>query len=491
MKIYKKVAVLGAFVFGLNACVSAQKPAYDANWESLKKHETPDWFRDAKFGIYFHWGPYSVPAYQNEWYSHNMYIKGSKANLYHEKTYGSLDKFGYKDFIPLFKAEKFDANEWVSLFETAGAKFSGPIAEHADGFAMWDSKLTEWDAKDMGPKRDIVGEMKKAISKTNMKFLLTYHRHWMYAWYPTWDKTTDASNPEFAGLYGPKVPERTFVMANKPTSPLPGADFNKEWLDRLTELVDNYSPDLVWFDNKMDIIDERKRLEFLSSFYNKAAKQNKEVVCTYKFEDMAVGSAVLDLERARMSEGKEFPWLTDDSIDWHTWSYTNTPNFKSTNRLIDFLVDVVSKNGNVLLNVTPKADGSIPDEVRERLTEMGAWLKINGEAIYGTRPWHIYGEGETKVVEGHLSEEKNKDNVAEDIRFTTKGNALYAISLDVPKGQLLIKSLANGDAKMKTISKVSLLGYSGKVKWERTEKGLEIHFPADFSGQHAVAFKIE
>ena len=192
-----------------------------------------------------------------------------------------------------------------------------------------------------------------------------------------------------------------------------------------------------------------------------------------------------------MSEGKEFPWLTDDSIDWHTWSYTNTPNFKSTNRLIDFLVDVVSKNGNVLINVTPKTDGSIPDEVRERLTEMGAWLKINGEAIYGTRPWHIYGEGETKVVEGHLSEEKNKDNVAKDIRFTTKGNVLYAISLDVPKGQLLIKSLANGDAKMKTISKVSLLAYSGKVKWERTEKGLEIHFPADFSGQHAVAFKIE
>ncbi|MCF2947091.1 alpha-L-fucosidase [Paraglaciecola aquimarina] len=349
---------------------------YQADWISVKKHQTPDWFLNAKFGIYFHWGPYTVPAHKTEWYSMWMYKEGHPIRKYHEETYGSLDKFGYKDFIPMFTAEKFDPDEWASLFKQAGAQFAGPVTEHADGFAMWDSELTKWNAADMGPKLDIVGEMAKAIRSQDMKFIATFHHQWKYAWYPTWDKTTDAANPEYADLYGPKVPPGTFNLKNMTEAdPAPDQKFNQEWLAKIVEVVDKYDPDLVYFDNKMDIIKEQTRLDFLSYYYNHAAKNNQDVVVTYKFEDLQQGSAVLDLERSRMSEKKPFPWLTDDSIDWNSWTHVADPKYKSANRLIDFLVDVVSKNGGVLLNITPTAQGEIPQPVRARLLAMGEWLK--------------------------------------------------------------------------------------------------------------------
>jgi len=461
---------------------------YTADWESLQQYEVPAWYKDLKFGIYFHWGPYSVPAYENEWYSRWMYVDGHLINKHHKETYGALDTFGYKDFIPMFKAEKFDAEVWADLFVKAGAQFAGPIAEHADGFAMWDSQLTKWDAKDMGPKIDVVGAMEKAIKSRGLKFITTYHRHWLYAWYPTWDESTDASNPLYEGLYGPKVPEGTFVMANKPTNPLPSAAFNQEWLDRLTELTTKYDPDIVWFDNKMDIIGEKYRKQFLADFYNRGLKKGKEVVVTYKFEDLAVGSAVLDLERSRMSEKKEFTWLTDDSIDWKAWSNIQNPEYKSTNRLIDFLVDVVSKNGAVLLNITPTAAGEIPFQVQERLLQMGDWLAINGEAIYGTRPWKIYGEGPAEVVEGHLSEHKNPDNTARDIRFTTNEDILYATVLDWPEKEVLIKSLGSQEQKIKSIH---LLGSQEIINWKQSETALIIQPSKRKIGDFAFVYKIE
>ncbi|WP_252191163.1 alpha-L-fucosidase [Polaribacter sp. Q13] len=501
------------FVFVISCKTKENKeikePKYTANWESLKQHKTPEWFLDAKFGIYCHWGPYSVPEYKNEWYAHWMYVNkdnpeaknGEASDFYkhHVATYGTLDKFGYKDFIPMFTAEKFDAAEWADLFQKAGAKFAGPVSEHADGFAMWDSDLTKWDAKEMGPKRDVMGELSKEIRKRDMKFIATFHRQWLYGWFPTWDETTDASNPEFAGLYGPKVNRGDFKFPSRKNRngdtyyPLAGKEFNDQWLNRLKEIVDKYEPDMVWFDNKVDIIAEDHRKEFLEYYYNHADKNNQEVVSTYKFEDFAKGSAVLDLERARMSEKQDFPWLTDDSIDWNSWSHIKNPNYKSTNRLIDFLVDVVSKNGAVLLNITPKANGEIPEPVKERLLEMGEWLKVNGEAIYGTRTFDIYGEGSSKVVEGHLSEQKNADNTADDIRFTTKGATLYAIVLDWPEGkEFTIHSLKKGNGLFpKEITSIQLLGGNGKnLSFVRNEKGLTIKLPENKKGKHAFTFKI-
>lgn len=460
---------------------------YQPNWDSVKQHQTPQWFLDAKFGIYFHWGPYSVPAHKTEWYSIWMYREGHPIREYHEKTYGPLNEFGYKDFIPMFTGEHFDAQEWAALFKQAGAEFAGPVTEHADGFAMWDSELTRWNAKDMGPKQDIVGEMAKAIKAQDMKFIATFHHQWKYAWYPTWDENTDAGQAEYADLYGPKVPKGTFVMADKPTNPLPDQEFNQDWLARVVEVVDKYQPDLVYFDNKMDIIEEKTRLKFLSYYYNQAKQNDQDVVVTYKFHDLEPGSAILDLERSRMSETKSFPWLTDDSIDWDSWSHTSEPNYKSSNRLIDFLVDVVSKNGRVLLNITPTAQGEILPPVRKRLAEMGQWLKQNGEAIYGTSPWTTYGEGPAEVVEGHLSEHQNKDNTEKDIRFTTKGDALYAIVLDWPTEPVKIRSLRTLD---KQIQSVSLLGSDEKIKWQQTDEGLIIQPPAQQVGEHAFAFKL-
>ena len=474
------------------SCTEAEKPQkYEANWDSLKKYEVPEWWKNAKFGIYFHWGPYSVPAHKTEWYSHWMYEEGNKIREYHEKTYGNLKDFGYKDFIPMFKAEKFNADEWAKLFKEAGAQFAGPVAEHADGFAMWDTDLTRWNSVDMGPKKDIVKLMGDAVRKQGMKYIITYHRHWLYAWYPTWDKSTDAGDPKYAGLYGPYVPKGSFKMGEKVPTAYPDDKFNQEWLDRLNELMDKYEPDIIWFDNKMNIIGEKYRMLFLANFYNNAEKWGKEVVCTYKAKDMAEGSAVLDLERSRMSEMKPFPWLTDDSIDWDSWCYIDAARYKTTNRLIDFLVDVVSKNGAVLLNINPKANGEIPSETKERLLQMGQWLKLNGEAIYNSRPWEIYGEGPQKIVEGHLSEDKNGDAVAEDIRFTQRDGQLYAISLGWPEsGKLTIKTFKKGNPYMNEFKSVSMLGSDESLKFEQTEEGLVVTFPAEKPCDYAHVLKI-
>lgn len=491
------VGMLAVSALSVNAATQQKDQVpeqFEPTWMSLQKYQVPEWWKDMKLGIYFHWGPYSVPAKKTEWYSHWMYWDGHPLRKYHEEKYGSLDKFGYKDFIKDFKGEHFDAAEWVKLFKEAGAQFAGPCAEHADGFAMWDSDLTKWDAVDMGPKRDVVAEMRKAVLDADMKFVVTYHRHWLYAWYPTWNKNTDAGDPKYAGLYGPKTARDGFEMGLTTTQKkhFPDNKFNQEWLDRLEELMDKYEPDVIWFDNKMDIIGEDYRQKFLADYYNKAKKWGKEVVCTYKSKDMAVGSAVLDLERSRMADKQDFPWLTDDSIDWGAWCHVDDPHYKTTNRLIDFLVDVVSKNGAVLLNVTPRADGVMPEGVVTRLKELGAWMRTNGEAIYGCRTWKVYGEGPQKIVEGHLSERKNKDAVAEDIRFTTNNGKLYATSLAWPaNNKLTIRTLKKGNKYLtEKITGVRLVGDNQKIRFKQTDKGLELRLPKKHNGAHAFVFEI-
>ena len=495
---FKKSTLL-LLAIALFACNSTPKkevneaPKYKAEWESLQQHETPDWFLDAKFGIYCHWGPYSVPAHKTEWYSHHMYTEGSAIRKYHEETYGPLSEFGYKDFIPMFTAEKFDADEWAELFKKAGAQFAGPVTEHADGFAMWDSEITKFNAGAMGPKRDIVGEMAEAIRKQDMKFIATFHHQWNFGWYSTWDENTDASNPEYEELYGPKLPgPEAFEWPDaSEVKFFPEEKFVNFWYDKIIEVINKYDPDLIYFDNKLNIIPEQKRKDFLSYYYNYAAKKNQDVVCTYKFTEMAKGAAVLDLERSRMAEKKDFPWLTDDSIDWGSWCHVSEPDYKSTNRLIDYLVDVVSKNGGVLLNITPTAAGEIPQPVQDRLIEMGQWLNTNGEAIYGTRPWTVYGEGPAKVTEGHLSERKNKDNTEEDVRFTQKDGALYALLLDVPSKDVEIRALGEKAALLKQeIKNIEIIGSNEKVSWETNDDFLKINKPTEKTCEHCVVFKL-
>lgn len=489
----KKLVV--PIILALAACQPApvEEKLFSADWESMKQYQVPDWFRDAKFGIYFHWGVYSVPAHKTEWYSHYMYVPDHPIHEYHTRTYGPVNEFGYKDFIPMFTAEKFNADEWAALFNKAGAKFAGPVTEHADGFAMWDSDLTDFDARDMGPKRDIVGEMEKAVRSEGLKFVTTFHHQWLYAWYPTWDESTGTADPEFTDLYGPVVPSTAWGGAREPVEPMPDGDFNKRWHSRVMEVIDKYQPDLIYFDNKLDFIDSTYRLDFLSTYYNKAREWDREVVVTYKFQNLKPWAGVLDLERARMSELVDFPWLTDDSVDWGSWCNVQDPDYKSTNRLIDFLVDVVSKNGCVLLNITPTAAGEIPDPVKERLLEMGQWLDLNGEAIYGTRPWKVFGEGPARVTEGHLNERQNPDNTAEDIRFTKKGNFLYAIILDIPDNlSITVRSLnQNNGISTDMIESVNLLGSDEEISWESAEPGISFTMTDRPDLHHAMVLRIQ
>lgn len=467
---------------------------YAPTWESVTQHDNPEWFRDAKFGIYFHWGIYSVPAFGDEWYPHFMYNeKNNRHDIFkhHIEVHGGAEKFGYKDFLPMFKAEKFDPDSWAKLFKKSGARFAGPVAEHADGFAMWDSDLTKWDAKDMGPKRDIVGDLEKAIRKQGIKFITTFHHQWLWAWYPTYDERYDTSNPEYAGLYGPKTKPGDFK------NPKPDDEFCQLWLNKVKEVVDNYQPDLLWFDSRTNKIGEKYRCQMLAHYYNRSLEWGKDVGVTYKNKDLAKGAGILDIERGRMSTLSEFEWLNDDSIDWKTWCHDMNPNYKSANRLIDGLVDIVSKNGNLLLNITPKANGEIPLPVQQRLLEIGKWLDLNGQAIYETRPWVTFGEGPTEVKQGHFTEKHIGEFTAEDIRFSVRYNedkqvkSLYAIVLDWPaNGSVLIESLSKKQKALGKIESIEMIGSDANLKWSRTADNLKIKFPSTKPCDHAFVLKI-
>jgi alpha-L-fucosidase len=375
--------------------------------------------------------------------------------------------------------ENFDADAIVKLYQDSGARFVGFTAEHADGFAMWDSELTEWDAVDMGPKRDIIGLMEKATKKRGMKFVATFHHDWNWDWFPVWDERYDCFDPNYAGLYG-----QPHKKGEEPTE-----EFFDEWKAKVIEVIDNYEPDLVYFDSKLDIISERHRQETLSYYYNKEKEWGKEVSVTYKLTQLPVGAGILDMERIRMDKASEDPWLNDDPIDWKSWCHIQNPSYKSVNHIIDGLVDVVSKNGTFMLNVGPTVKGEIPEPVVKLLKGIGKWLKLNGEAIYETRPWTTSVEGPT-IVKGK-SEEENSTYTAEDIRFTLKGEILYAIALDWPQdGQLAIKTLNSTNTELKQIRSIELLGNDEPLKWSQDEKALTIQLPDEKPCEHAFVFKI-
>ena len=418
--------------------VSAYGQTYEPNWQSLKRIQTPRWLQDGKFGIYTHWGPYAVHAYGSNttWYSFALYMDPEgEARQHFEKKFGKLTaEFGYKDLIPKFTAHKFNADEWADLFQKAGAKFAGPVAEHHDGFAMWDTKYSEWNAAKMGPKRDIVGELEKAVKKRGMKYVTAFHHAANWFFFPVHDKRYDTGDPKNHGLYGQYH--------------LPGEKRNQafidEWYGKIIEVIDNYSPDFIWFDFALDELPEGYIKDFLAYYYNHADKANKEVVVTYKGHDIIPGAGVRDLELGQEPNITYNDWITDSSVDDRgAWGYAEDLIFKTPNRLVDNLIDRVSKNGYLLLNVGPKPDGTIPEGAKEVLLEMGAWLKVNGEAIYSTTPWFVAAEGPTNLGEASAIgfNESNVVYTPEDIRFTVSGDNLYAIFLDWPGEMALISTI--------------------------------------------------
>lgn len=462
---------------------------YRPNWESLKGIRVPEWFRDAKFGIFIHWGPYSVPGFLTEWYSRTMYDPSNVAFTYHRNVFGPQSKFGYKDFIPKFTAEKFDAAQWIALFQDAGAKYVMPVAEHCDGFAMYDTAMSDWNEVKMGPKRDTAAALEKATRDAGMHFGLSSHRaeHWW--WYGigrSYD--SDVNDPRYAGLYGPAAPVRLpgDPAAGQPNpSHLenwypPNKQFLDDWLARTTEFIDKYDPEIVYLDWWTSAPAFEPYLQRMAAYYyNAAKKKGYSPAIAYKGAQFAPGTALFDVERGKLDELRLEPWQTDTSISTKSWGYIQDDDYKSPKALVQDLSDIVSKNGNLMLNVGPRADGTIPEGAQVVLRGIGAWLKVNGEAIYGTRPWKYFGEGSTAIVAGEKSEAANRGWKSDDIRFTTKSGALYAIALERPAdGVVRIKTLYAGTPYLDhKIAGVSLLG-GGEVQWRQTDKGLEATLPA-------------
>ena len=453
---------------------------FQPDWTNIASHyKFPEWYRDGKFGIFIHWGVYSVPAFGSEWYSRNMYQQGSPEYEHHIKTYGKHTEFGYKDFIPLFKAEKFNADEWAELFKKSGARYVVPVAEHHDGFAMYDSDLNEWNSVKMGPKKDIIGLLKQAIEKRGLVFGLSSHRA-ENAWFFNggMDFPSDVQDTTIS-LYGRRYKREAYTE-----------DVAREWLEHTYELVVKYQPSLIYFDwtvNNPVLMPYFNR--FLAFYYNNALDWGKDVVVNTK-QGYPTDVLVWDVERGKSDKMMIHPWQTDTSVGMKSWSYIDGEVYKTPEQIVHDLVDIVSKNGNLLLNIGPRADGTIPDEVRNVLLSIGKWMEVNGEAIYGTRCWKKYGEGDAVTTKGSFSDNEATKYTSRDIRFTTKGNDFYAIILNWDADYVLIKSLdkaAIGDAKVRN---VTLLGSPEKLRWEETPQGFKIYFPKQKPCDYAYSFKI-
>jgi alpha-L-fucosidase len=475
----------------------ANNGRFGPDWESLEKYQEPEWYQDAKFGIFIHWGLYSVPAFANEWYSRNMYQQGLPEYVHHIATFGAQSKFGYKDFIPMFKAEHFDPQAWARLFREAGAKYVVPVAEHHDGFPMYESSLTDWCAGKMGPKRDVLGELAGAVRAEGLHFGASSHRaehDWFFEGGRKFD--SDVNDPQYAAFYGPAHPrllqpgydhnlieDWTYVST----------EFMDDWLARTAEIVEKYHPDLIYFDWWIGQPSFRSHvIRFAAFYYNQGAKRGGGAVINYKDHAFQENSATLDVERGQLSDIRPLHWQTDTSLSNGSWGYIQNDTYKTPEFIIHQLADVVSKNGNLLLNVGPRPDGTIPEEAQQILREVGAWLKVNGEAIYGTRPWKLYGEGPTKVAGGAFRDTDTKPYTADDFRFTTKGSTLYAIGLGWPaNGLAVIRSLGTVALGGQKIHGVILLGSDDRIQWQQQPEGLKVQLPSQPSSKHAYALRIQ
>jgi alpha-L-fucosidase len=470
---------------------------FTATEQSLKTYETPSWFRDAKFGIWAHWGPQAVPR-AGDWYARNMYIPGHPHYDHHIRTYGHPTETGYKDIIPLWKAERFDPEALMRLYARAGAKYFVSMGVHHDNFDLWNSRHHRWNAAQMGPMRDIVGAFRRAARRRGLRFGVSEHLGPSYAWFhpshmydQVWPKggiSYDGANPEFADLYHPAHNEpfrwgRSWYATNP--------QWHQKWYDRIKDLVDQHLPDLLYTDGGIPFGEVGRSM--VAHLYNSSmARHGGRLEAVYTSKDLGTGeffkeAGVQDVERGVMAGVQPLPWQTDTSIG--DWYYSEGYQYKTTAEVVHMLSDIVSKNGNMLLNVVLYPEGDLPPEPRRFLDEMGAWMAINGEAIHGTRPWRTFGEGPTTAQSGHFNEAARY--TPQDIRFTTKAGVLYAITLGAPSGQVRIGSLGAGASVAEPpIRAVHILGRNAPVQWTQNADALIINVPDALPSAYATAFKI-
>jgi alpha-L-fucosidase len=470
-------------------CVIQPGP-FQPTMESLKQYKCPEWFRDAKFGIWAHWGPQAVPM-DGDWYARGMYEPGNRHYQHHLANYGHPSTNGYKDIIPLWKAEKWDPDRLMGLYKQAGAKYFVSMGTHHDNFHLWNSKLHRWNAVNMGPHRDVVADWQKAAKKYGLRFGVSEHLGASFTWFQSShgaDKTGlmagvpyDGADPQFQDLYHfPAEPGDKGWYSNNPR-------WQHEWYSYIKDLVDNYHLDLLYSDGGLPFGNEVGR-SLIAHLYNTDLKNHRSSQVVYNCKQKSDGRWVEDLERGVMPGINPDPWQTDTSIG--DWYYNQNWKFRPVSWSIHMLVDIVSKNGNLLLNVVQRPDGSLDPEVEQMLHEMAGWNAIHGEAIYGTRPWLVYGEGAVKAKGGNFREDFAY--TAKDIRFTTKGKTLYAIALGWPEnGRLTIKSLgSSADGKKNQVKEVALLGYKGKLNYTQTAEGLVVTLPDQRPSPYTVGLKI-
>ena len=470
--------------------------------QSLSDYRIPEWFQNAKFGIWAHWGPQSAPEY-GDWYARNMYLQGSRQYKYHLQRYGHPSKFGYKDVIPTWKAERFDADYLVGLYRKAGAKYFVSMGVHHDNFDMWDSRHQRWNAVNMGAKRDIVGLFRQAAIKNDLKFGVSEHLWPSYSWFavakghdtsgPLTGVPYDGHDPKYWDLYGsrPDIPQRPFELNGVPE------EWKQTWFRRIKDLVDRYQPDLLYTDGGIPF--EEYGLNQVANLYNLSAKRHRgavEAVYTSKRRaDCESGTCALDLERGIVDAIWPSPWQTDTCVGH--WHYDKEAKYKTPKTVIDMLVDIVSRNGNLLLNFPLRSGGTLDDAEHRIVSSITDWMQVNSEAIYGTRPWKIYGtdaqapKPATLGKELSFNERNRRELTAGDVRFTQKGKTLFAFVMGWPEKEALIQALAaNSPHRPDRIRNVELLGHKGKLRWVQDDTGLKVQMPAERPCEHAIVFKI-
>ena len=495
-------------VHGATRLLAQMNPApggpFQATHASLDGYEVPAWYRDAKFGIWAHWGPQSAPE-AGDWYARNMYMQGSEQYDFHVAHYGHPSKFGFKDVINTWKGDQFDPEHLVGLYKKAGARYFVSMGVHHDNFDMWNSKHQRWNVTKLGIKRDVVGEFKKAARNNNLRFGVSDHLWISYKWFAVShmsDKTGplagvpyDGVNPANADLYH-SYDDPKLITAKLDWNDVGIPDsWKAEWLLRIKDLVDQAEPDYLYSDGPIPFGD--RGLELAAYLYNQSARKHggkTEAVYTSKrTEDCAKGACVLDHERSVIETMSDAAWQTDTCVgDWH---YKKGIQYKTPKIVVDMLVDVVSRGGNLLLNFPLPNSGMLDSQELGILEEITKWNATNGEAIFATRPWKIYGFSPTPLLSDQSKEDFNeklrRELTAEDVRFTTQGKTLYAFVMGVPDKSAKISSLGiGGSQNVGKIENVELLGHPGKLTFQQDASGLTITLPEEKPARYALAFKI-
>lgn len=472
-----------------------EKGEYKDNWESLSRYPVPEWYKEARLGAFIHWGAYSVPAFFNEWYPRMMLYRGNPIYWHHRIKYGK--DYPYSKFIESFTAPCFDPAKWVELLKNAGMKYIMPVAEHHDGLKMYDSALSSWTTVKQAMGRDVIGEIKNECEKQDVTFAASSHRaehYWFMNGARTLKYPTEALNPDFANLYGPMYnpnkKNNLFNMLKLDKNITPTEEWLQDWLASSAELIDKYQPSTLFFDMWVSNHAFRPYMKkFLAYYYNRSLEWGKEVCVQYKADAVMYNAAIYDCERGQLPSVSPYRWQSEASTAYNSWCYCTTNLWKTPEAIACVLADVVSKNGNFVLNIGPKADGTICEKEIEILEKLGDWTKKNADAIWGTTPYKVFGEGKKRR---HGSFKENTRYTASDFRYTYHPCKVYAFAMKPGKTTYRMKELRDGRDTWKFIIKdVRVLGYENKVRWNLTSKYLELKVEGLINTRMPLCFEIQ